>query len=230
MNVRGIALHVVVVSVLLSGAADAAPRAAPTPQRQLDLVASAQPSDQRRVDHDSAFSEEMVRGRSVKVDTAATTTTLCHGCNGQSTALQVVYVPGPARARFDNIASAWSLDCWDCTASALSVQVVVVGKRTRTRPTNRALAAGQACASCLTASAAFQVVVQVDRVARLPEALLAEIRVWFDTQAAGLRAPGATPSLRGARRSANRSLLRLRRTVVAGLDGRTLSARVQVTR
>ena len=138
-------------------------------------------------------------------------------------------MPGPAAARFDNVASAWTQDCWDCAATALAVQVVVVGSRTRARPTNRALAAGEACATCLTASAAFQIVIQVEEFGRLPDALLAELRAWFDAEAAGLRT-GVTPSLRSARRAANRSLLRLRRTVVAGLDGRTLSARVQVTR
>ncbi len=230
MSTRALTLYVVLLSVLVAGTADATSRSAPTSRRQVDLVASAQPSDQRRADHDAAFSEVMVRGRGVKADTVATTTTQCHGCDGQSTALHVIYVPGPAAARFDNVASAWTQDCWDCTATALSVQVVVVGSRTRTRPTNRSLAAGQACASCLTASAAFQVVVQVEEVARLPDALLAEIRTWFDAEAAALRTPGVAPSPRSARRSANRSLLRLRRTVVGGLDGRTLAARVQVTR
>lgn len=230
MRARSLALHVVLLSVLITGTADAASRSSPSPRRQLDLVASAQPSEQRRVDHDSAFSEVMVRGRGVKADTVATTTTQCHGCVGASTALHVVYVPGPTAARFDNVASAWTLDCWDCTAAALSVQVVVVGTRTRTRATNRALAAGQACASCLTASAAFQLVVQVEEVGRLHDALLTEIRAWFDAEAAGLRAPGVIRSPPRARRAANRSLLHLRRTVVGRLDGRTLSARVQVTR
>ncbi len=230
MSARSLAAHVVLLSVLLAGAADATSRSAPTPRRQLDLVASAQPSDQRRVDRDDVFSEDRVGGRGVKADTVATTTTDCHGCAGQSTALQVVYAPGPAAARFDNVASAWTLDCWDCTATALSVQVVVVGGGTRVRATNRALAAGEACATCLTASAAFQLVVQVEDVGRLPDALLTEIRAWFDAEAAVLRTPGAAPSPRRAQRTANRSLLRLRRTVVAGLDGRTLSSRVQVTR
>ncbi len=230
MSARSLALHVVLLSVLIAGTADATSRSAPAPRRQVDLVSSAQPSDQRRVDHDSAFSEVMVRGRGVKADTVATTTTQCHGCEGASTALQVVYVPGPAAARFDNVASAWTQDCWDCRATALSVQVVVVGSRTRARPTNRALAAGQACATCLTASAAFQVVVQVKEVSRLPDALLTEIRTWFAAEAAALRTPGVTQSPRNAKRAANRSLLRLRRTVVAGLDGRTRSARVQITR
>ena len=230
MSIRPLALHLAVASLLVAGAADASSRGTPTPRHQIDLVASAQPSDQRRSDLDSAFSEVTVRGSAVKADTVATTTTSCHGCAGASTALQVVYVPGPASARFDNVATAWTLDCWDCTATALSVQVVVVGSRTRARPSNRAAAVGEACASCLSATAAFQLVVQVEEVGRLPDDVLAEVRAWFEAEAAALRTPQVTAPLRRAERAASHSLTRLRRTVVAGLDGRTLSARVQVTR
>lgn len=230
MSTRLLALHVAIATVLVAGAAGATSRGTSDQDRRIDLVASAQPSDQRRSDHDAVFSEAMAHGATLKADTIATTTTECNGCHGESTALQLVYVPGPARARFDNVASAWTQDCWDCTATALSVQVVVVGSRTRARPTNRALAAGEACASCLTATAAFQLVVQVDDVRRLPDEVLAEIRAWFDAEAAALRGPAVTPSLRRAERAASGSLVRLRRTVVAGLHGRTLSARMAVTR
>jgi hypothetical protein len=231
VTARGVAAHAVVATLLLAGAADATSRGQAEERRDLDLVASAQPSDQRREDSDVVVGETMVREGSVKADAVATTVTACHGCRGDSTVLQVLYVPGPSSARFDNVASAWTQDCWDCSATALAAQVVVIGPGTRARPTNRALAVGGSCATCVTATAAFQVVVQVDAVGRLPEAALAEVAAWVEAEAAALRAAVVTPvAPRRAERAAARSLGELRRVVVRALDGRTRSARVAVTR
>lgn len=235
MTARGAVAHAVVATLLLAGAAQATSgatsRGPADERRDLDLVASAQPSDQRREDSDVVVGETMVREGSLKADAVATTVTSCHGCRGDSTVLQVLYVPGPASARLDNVASAWTQDCWDCSATALAVQVVVIGPGARARPTNRALAVGGACATCVTATAAFQVVVQVDAVGRLPEAALAEVAAWVEAEAAALRAAVATPvTPRRAERAASRSLGELRRVVVRALDGRTRSARVAVTR
>jgi hypothetical protein len=145
--------------------------------------------------------------------------------------LQVLYVPGPAAARFDNVASAWTQDCWDCSATALAVQVVVVGAGTRARPTNRSLAVGHGCATCRTATAAFQVVVQVDVVDRLAAPALAEVEAWFAAEAALLEAAVLAPAARRrAERAAVRSLDDLRRLTVRSLGGRARSARVAVTR
>ena len=231
MSARGFTAHLVLASVLLAGAADAGTRRPSEERRSLDVVASAQPSDQRRVDRDSVVDEVMVREDALKADAVATAATACHACRGESAVLQVLYVPGPASARFDNIASAWTQDCWDCSATALAVQVIVIGPGTRARPTNRALAVGGACATCRTATAAFQVVVQVDAVGRLPDAALAEIAAWFEAEAAILQASVSTPTpMRRAERLAARSLGDLRRLAVRALDGRTRSARVAVTR
>ena len=235
MNVRGVVAHAVVATLLLAGAAQATsgpPSRGPADERRdLDLVASAQPSDQRREDSDWVFDEVMVREGSLKADAVATTVTSCHGCRGDSTVLQVLYVPGPSSARFDNVASAWTQDCWDCSATALAVQVVVIGPGTRARPTNRALAVGGTCATCVTATAAFQIVVQVDAVGRLPDAAFAELAALVEAEAAALRAAVVTPvTPRRAERAASRSLGELRRVVVRALDGRTRSARVAVTR
>ena len=232
MTGRGLAVHAVVAVLLLAGAADASPRGSDAQRRDLDVVASAQPSDQRREDRDVVVAEVMVRDTALKADAVATSVTSCSGCRGDSTALQIVYVPGPASARFDNVASAWVQDCWDCTATALAVQVVVIGPGTRARPTNRALAVGDACATCRTATAAFQVVVQVDAVEQLPDPALAEVAAWVAAQAAALRAAVVAPatSRRAAERAAARSLGDLRRVVVRALDARTRSARVTVTR
>ena len=167
----------------------------------------------------------------VKSDVVATAVTACHGCRGESAALQVLYVPGPSSARVDNVASAWNQDCWDCSSTALAVQVVVIGRGTRARPTNRALAVGDACATCRTATAAFQVVVQVDAVDRLPDAALAELGAWFQAEVAALRASVQAPApRRRAERAATRSLGTLRALVVRSFEGRTRSARVAVTR
>jgi hypothetical protein len=235
VTARGVVAHAVVATLLLAGAAQATSgatsRGPAAERRDLDLVASAQPSDQRREDSDVVVGETMVREGSLKADAVATTVTSCHGCRGDSTVLQVLYVPGPSSARFDNVASAWTQDCWDCSATALAVQVVVIGPGTRARPTNRALAVGGTCATCVTATAAFQIVVQVDAVGRLPDAALAELAALVEAEAAALRAAVVTPvTPRRAERAASRSLGELRRVVVRALDGRTRSARVAVTR
>jgi hypothetical protein len=234
VTARGLAVHALVAVLLLSGAADASPRGqggSDAERRDLDVVASAQPSEQRREDRDVVVTEVMVGDAALKADAVATTTTACHACRGESAVLQVLYVPGPASARFDNVASAWTQDCWDCTATALAVQVVVIGPGTRARPTNRALAVGDACATCRTATAAFQVVVQVDAVGRLPDAALAEVAAWFEAEAALLRAAVQAPAARRrAERVAVRSLADLRRLAVRTLGGRARSARVAVTR
>ena len=235
MTARGVVAHAVVATLLLAGAAQATSgatsRGPAAERRDLDLVASAQPSDQRREDSDWVFDEVMVREGSLKADAVATTVTSCHGCRGDSTVLQVLYVPGPSSARFDNVASAWTQDCWDCSATALAVQVVVIGPGTRARPTNRALAVGGTCATCVTATAAFQIVVQVDAVGRLPDAALAELAALVEAEAAALRAAVVTPvTPRRAERAASRSLGELRGLVVRALAGRTRSARVAITR
>lgn len=231
MTARGLAVHLALASVLLAGVAQAGTGSSRGDRRDLDVVASAQPSDQRRDDTDRVVAETMVREGDLKADAVATTVTGCHGCRGASSVLQVLYVPGPASARFDNVASAWTQDCWDCTATALAVQVVVIGPGTRARPSNRALAVDDACATCLTATAAFQVVVQVDAVGRLPEAALAEVAAWFEQQARALQAAVLAPAPRHrADRLAARALADLRAVVVRALDARTRSARVALTR
>ena len=230
MTARGLVVHLALATVLLAGVAQAGSGSSRSDRRDLDVVASAQPSDQRREDTDRVVAEVMVREGDLKADAVATTVTGCHGCRGASAVLQVVYVPGPASARFDNVASAWTQDCWDCTATALAVQVVVIGPGTRARPSNRALAVDDACATCRTATAAFQVVVQVDPVGRLPEPALVEVTTWFEQQAALLQASLASTPRRRAERVAARALGDLRRVVVRALDGRTRSARVAVTR
>jgi hypothetical protein len=235
--VRSLVLHVALATVLLGGAAVASsPGSArrDPPRRETDLVASAQPSELRREDRDAAFAEEVLRGGEVKADAVATTTASCHGCRGESATLQVLHLRRADAARLDNTAAAWTQDCWDCTGTALSVQVVVLPVGAHARPTNRALAVGDACATCRTSTAAFQVVVAAGTPGPLPPAAMAQLRAWFDEQAAVLRASVAAgparPSVRTATRAATAALADLRATVVAGADARAVASRVRVTR
>lgn len=195
MRGRGVAVHLVLGAVLLGGVADASTRAVhpDTDPRHLDLVASAHPSSARPDDQDAAFAEDTVRDRVVKADAVATTSVVCPGCTGESATLQVLYLSRADEAELDNAATAWTQDCRSCTATALSVQVVVLRGRPTARPDNRALAVTAGCDTCRTSAAAFQVVVVADRAGRLSDESLAELRAWFDEQAAALRASVAEP-------------------------------------
>lgn len=230
MRARGLVAHVVLATVLLAGAAEASYGGDP-PRRDLDLLASSQPTDLRREDRDLAAAEQVARGSVVKADAVATTTTTCHGCRGESATLQVLYLERAGSARLDNVATAWTQDCWDCSAIAISVQVAVLPAGSRVRPTNRALAVGDACATCATGTAAFQVVVQAGQVGPMPTDAMAALRAWFDQQVAVLRtATTSAQPRRGAARAATAALADLRALVVTGLDARPLASRVDVTR
>ncbi len=195
MRVRSAAPCVVIAAVLLVAGMDyASPGAYPDPDpRNLDLLASAQPTTAQMVVSDAAFDELKVRDWNVKADVAATTSATCDGCVGESTALQIVYASRAKQARFDNSAVAWTQACQGCTGAALSVQVVVLPGGSEALPNNRAIAVTAACTGCRVASAAFQVVVVADRTRRLSRESLAELRSWFDEQAAALRATVALP-------------------------------------
>jgi hypothetical protein len=156
--------------------------------RSVDLVSSAQPSSTEPVISDVAFDESRVRGQDVKADAVATTSATCDGCTGDSTTLQVLYLPRSESARLDNTATAWAQACSDCTATALSVQVVVLRGGPFAVPNNRALAVSAACEGCRVAAAAFQLVVVGDRAKALSPEALAELRAWVDEQSAALRA------------------------------------------
>ena len=196
MRLRSAGPCVVIAAVLLvAGVEHSAPGAHPDPDpRNLDLLASAQPTTDQPVVSDAAFDELRTRDGGVEADAAATTSADCDGCVGESTALQIVYVSRASHARLDNSALAWTQACQGCTGAALSVQVVVLPGWSETRPNNRALAVTAACTGCRTASAAFQVIVVADRARRLSRASLADLRSWFDQQAAALRASVALPA------------------------------------
>ena len=131
MKLRSVAPYVVVVAVLLVASLESAsPGAHPDPDpRNLDLLASAQPTTAQPVVSDAAFDELKTRDWDVKADAAATTSADCDGCIGESTALQIVYASRAGLARLDNSAVAWTQTCQGCTGAALSVQVVVLSGR-----------------------------------------------------------------------------------------------------
>jgi hypothetical protein len=193
---------VVAALVLVASIGGSSPAAHPGPtQGTLDLLASAHPTVAEPAVTDAVYDVARARGRDVKADTAALTSTTCDGCSGESTALHVVYVPRPQRADLDNVATAWAQGCVGCTSTALSVQVVVLRGAPTTAPNNRALSLTAACEGCRTSALAFQVVLVSDRATPLSAEALGELQAWFDEQAAALRAsvavaepPSASPS------------------------------------
>ena len=195
MNPRAAVAPIVLTALLLvATAGGSSPAAHPGVEpRSLDLLASAHPTSAEPAVSDVAFDHVRARGHAVGADAAALTSTTCDGCVGESSALQVVYVPRAQEARLDNVANAWAQDCRGCTSTALSVQVVVLRGRPVAVPNNRALSLTAACTSCRTTALAFQVVLVADRATALSDQALAELRAWFDEQAAVLRASVILP-------------------------------------
>ncbi|GAA4751855.1 hypothetical protein GCM10023350_41410 [Nocardioides endophyticus] len=232
----------VVIAALLVGAAGStsAPAAHPDPAvRDLDLVASANPTAAEPVVADDAFADDGVfPRRTVKSDVAATGSATCDGCDATSTALQVLYVNRGRQARLDNTAAAWTQACTDCAARALSVQVVVLRGVPSIVPNNRALAVNAACSSCQATGVAYQLVVASRRANRLSGGTLAELRAWVAEQAAALRVPEAAPPSRLSQKKADRrarrvavsELATLEDLVTDDLDAVTVSADVELNR
>jgi len=181
-----------VLAVLLIAAAGSTSAPASHPDRvvrDLDLVASANPSAAEPVVIDDAFASDASFRRTVKSDVAATGSATCDGCEAASTALQILYVGRGREARLDNTATAWTQACTGCLATALSVQVVVLRGVSSIVPNNRALAVNAACASCQATGVAFQLVVSSRRADRLSGDARAALRRWVARQAEVLRIP-----------------------------------------
>ncbi|WP_107774031.1 hypothetical protein [Nocardioides sediminis] len=195
VRLRNSAAYVALAGVLLAGGAGttSGPARKSAPGRVLDLTASAHPSSARPAVSDRAFAEGATREREVDADASGTSSATCDGCAAESATLQVLYVQRAGTARLDNAAVAWTQACTGCTATSLSVQVVVVRGGPALVPNNRALALNAGCTSCRTTAVAYQVVVAADRARRLSAESLAELRAWFDDQAAQVRASVAAP-------------------------------------
>lgn len=192
---RSVAAYVVLGGILLAGAGTSSGAAHPErDRRDLDLASSAHPSSVHPTVRDAAFAEGTTRDHDVDADAGGSSSATCDGCAAESTTLQVLYASRTRTARLDNSAVAWTQACGSCTATSLSVQVVVLRGRPTIVPNNRALALNAACSACRTTSAAFQLVVVADRAQRLSDESLAELRAWFDEQAALLRASVEAPA------------------------------------
>ncbi|MFC7492587.1 MULTISPECIES: hypothetical protein [unclassified Nocardioides] len=175
-------------------ASTSAPAAHPDPlTRDLDLVASANPSAAQPVVTDQAFADVVSYFRTVKSDVTATGSAACDGCDAASTAVQVLYVSHARQAGLDNTATAWTQACANCTATALSVQVVVLRGVSAVVPNNRALAVTAACGSCRATGVAYQVVVSSRSSGRLSRQAVAALRAWVAEQVAALRTPAPAP-------------------------------------
>lgn len=228
----------VVFAVLLVGVAGSTSAHPDRMTRDLDLVASANPSAAKPVVSDEAFADDVSFSRTVKSDVTATGSATCDGCDATSTALQVLYVSHGWRAGLDNTAVAWAQACTDCTATSLSVQVVVLRGVPSIVPNNRAFAVNAACASCRSTGVAYQLVVSSRRAARLSDDALAELRTWVTEQSAALRtqdpAPtarrGQTKADRRAQRTANSALVTLEDLVTEDLGAVTVAADVDLSR
>ncbi|MDR7253268.1 hypothetical protein J2X46_002253 [Nocardioides sp. BE266] len=154
----------------------------------VDLLSSAHPTGPLPTVVDRAYDvDAWVRSFDLSADAAAITSATCDGCVGESTTLQVVYASRARRARLDNVANAWAQECEGCTGTALSVQVVVLRGRPTTMPNNRALSVSAACTGCRTSAAAFQVVLVSDDAVPMSQGELADLRAWFEAQAAAMR-------------------------------------------
>lgn len=190
MNPRAVVASVVVSAVLLVvGATGSSPAARPVPDtRNPDLLASAHPTSARPTVSDDAFDVTRLRGFDASADTAALTSTTCDACDGQSTALHVVYAPRSQRVGLDNVATAWAQECTGCVSTALSVQVAVVRSGLAVSPNNRALAVNVACQGCHTAALAFQVVMATEHPEPMSDAELAALQAWVADQETALRA------------------------------------------
>jgi hypothetical protein len=249
-TLRRRAATAVVLALLLGAAGTAsAPASHPDPRvRDLDLVASANPSQGDPVVADDAFADNSSSfRRTVSSVVTATGSATCDGCDATGTALQVLYVRSSRQADLDNTAVAWAQGCTDCIATALSVQVVVLRGVPSVVPNNRALAVNAACASCQASGVAFQLVVSSRQAGRLSRDALDELRTWVAEQAALLRVPdpAATPpepsptttarlarskADRRAKRAATSALGTLEELVTDDLGAETVSADVELDR
>ena len=196
MRLRSAAPCVVIAAVLLvAGVEYSSPGAYPDPDpHNLDLLASAQPTTDQPTDSDAAFDELKTRDWDVKADVAATTSAELRRLRRREHR-----APDRLRASREPRSVRQLRDRLDAGLPGLhGLGALRPGGRAvrpvEARPNNRAMAVTAACTGCRTASAAFQVVVVADRARRLSRESLAELKSWFDEQAAALRASVALPS------------------------------------
>jgi hypothetical protein len=193
--------------------------------RDLDLTASAHPTEVAPTATDGAFDVSSVWRRAVRADTSALTSVTCDDCHGDATTLQVVYAHHPREVEADNAAVAWSR-CTGCGGTALSVQVVVVHGGRRITADNRAFAANAACDGCDTAALAYQLVVVAPDAERLSDGATDRLRDWVRRQSRTLRESAAGAARQAPAPKAANAVTTLERLVNGDLDSRTDSVDV----
>jgi hypothetical protein len=195
------------------------------PPRDLDLTASAHPTDVAPAATDRAVDVSSVWWRAVRADTSALSSVTCDHCRGDAMTLQVVYAHHPGEVEADNAAVAWSR-CAACGGTALSVQVVVVKGGRQITADNRAFAANAACDGCDTAALAYQLVVVATDDERLSDRATDRLRDWVRKQSMDLRESAAAPARRSPTQKAENAVTTLERLVNGDLDSRTDSVDV----
>ncbi len=214
--VASVVTGALVLVAVAGGASPAAYRTPPT--GSLDLLSSAHATPVEPSVSEAAFDVAWTRSADTAADTAALASSTCDECVTESTALHVVYAARARRARLDNVADAWAQGCSRCASTALSVQVVVLRGRPVAVPNNRAVALNAACDTCRTSALAFQVVLVSDHATPLRDAELADLRAWFDEQAAALRASVVMPDPPSPTPTASRLTGRLPRRPLSGTE------------
>ncbi len=149
----------------------------------LDVAAVAIASPDDVAVDDEAVEVQRLGGHSNTVQSDATATSDCDGCEANGVAVTVAYVDGSRGARLDNVAQAWS-SCAGCTSRSVSVQVVVLRRPGPVRAANRALAVNAACTGCTTTAVAYQLVVAGSRGRVFDRRDLAELTAWARDQLA----------------------------------------------
>lgn len=188
--------------------------------RDLDLTASAHPTDVAPAVTDRAVDVSSVWWQAMRADTSALSSVTCDDCRGDATTLQVVYAHHPDEVEANNAAVAWSR-CTGCGGTALSVQVVVVSGGRQITADNRAFAANSACDGCDTAALAYQLVVVATDAERLSDGATERLRGWVRRQSRNLRESAAAPTRRAPTPKAANAVTTLERLVNGDLDSRT---------
>lgn len=127
----------------------------------LDAASTAIPTQAQPTVQATTKSLLRAGARNTKATAVAAGSTMCDGCSGTATTLQVVYFDGSGTVSADNVANAVS-QCPGCAGGAstavVSVQVVIARRADQLVVNNRSFAANVDCAGCQTKACAVQFV------------------------------------------------------------------------
>jgi hypothetical protein len=218
----------VVGTTLLAGTSGAVPAPSPLSPRS-DVVSSAHPTTTAPSVRKETARTAWVGGAATRVNSVATTSATCDGCQGGAVSVQVVEVAWGWQVQADNVATAWA-QCPGCGAGAVSVQVVLLRHPADLTANNRSLAVTGACSGCTARAAAYQVVVHATGEPVDPDRLREELAAWASQELDG---PDRTPRARARTTSPpgpppQRRLAGLERRVADLVDGAVLRSRAAV--